>query len=35
MIATDHGTKIVEGNYLEVCSNPQVIEASLGRGARP
>jgi len=34
VIAIDYGTKIVEGSYLEVCSNPQVIEAYLGRGAR-
>jgi ABC-type branched-subunit amino acid transport system ATPase component len=34
VIAIDHGTKIAEGSYREVCSNPQVIEAYLGSGAR-
>ena len=34
VIAFDQGTKIVEGSYREVCSNPQVIEAYLGRSAQ-
>ena len=34
VIAIDHGTKIAEGSYREVCSHPQVIEAYLGSGAR-
>ena len=34
VIAIDHGTKIVEGSYREVCSNPLVIEAYLGSGAQ-
>ena len=34
VIAIDHGTKIAEGSYREVCSNPQVIEAYLGSGAQ-
>jgi ABC-type branched-subunit amino acid transport system ATPase component len=33
VIAIDHGTKIAEGSYREVCANPQVIEAYLGSGA--
>jgi ABC-type branched-subunit amino acid transport system ATPase component len=33
VIAIDHGAKIAEGSYREVCANPQVIEAYLGRGA--
>ncbi len=33
VIAFDHGTKIAEGSFKEVCSDPGVIEASLGRQA--
>lgn len=33
VVALDHGVKIVEGSYREVCTNPQVIEAYLGVGA--
>jgi ABC-type branched-subunit amino acid transport system ATPase component len=33
VVALDHGIKIVEGSYREVCTNPQVIEAYLGVGA--
>lgn len=31
VVAFDHGTKIAEGSFEEVCSNPHVIEAYLGR----
>jgi ABC-type branched-subunit amino acid transport system ATPase component len=31
VVAFDHGTKIAEGSFEEVCSNPEVIEAYLGR----
>ena len=34
VIAIDHGTKIAEGSYQEVCSNPEVIKAYLGSGAQ-
>jgi ABC-type branched-subunit amino acid transport system ATPase component len=34
VIAIDHGTKIAEGSYREVCATPQVIEAYLGSGAQ-
>lgn len=34
VIAMDHGAKIAEGSYREVCSNPEVIKAYLGSGAR-
>jgi ABC-type branched-subunit amino acid transport system ATPase component len=33
VVALDHGVKVVEGSYREVCTNPQVIEAYLGVGA--
>ena len=33
VIAIDHGAKIAEGSYAEVCSNPEVIKAYLGSGA--
>ena len=32
-VALDHGEKIAEGSFEAVRSNPQVIEAYLGRGA--
>lgn len=34
VIALDHGTQIAEGNYRDVCSNPEVIKAYLGSGVR-
>jgi ABC-type branched-subunit amino acid transport system ATPase component len=34
VIAIDHGTKIAEGSYEEVCANPEVIKAYLGSGAQ-
>jgi ABC-type branched-subunit amino acid transport system ATPase component len=34
VVAFDHGAKIAEGSFQEVCENPEVIEAYLGRGAR-
>ena len=34
VIAIDHGAKIAEGTYQEVCSNPEVIKAYLGSGAQ-
>ncbi len=32
VVVVDYGTKIAEGSYREVTSNPQVIEAYLGAG---
>ncbi len=34
VIAIDHGAKIAEGSYLDVCSDPEVIKAYLGSGAK-
>jgi ABC-type branched-subunit amino acid transport system ATPase component len=34
VIAIDHGAKIAEGSYQEVCSNSEVIKAYLGSGAQ-
>ena len=34
VIAIDHGTKIAEGSYQQVSSNPDVIKAYLGSGAQ-
>jgi branched-chain amino acid transport system ATP-binding protein len=34
VVAFDHGAKIAEGSFKEVCQNAEVIEAYLGRGAR-
>ena len=31
VIAFDHGAQIAEGSFEQVCSNPEVIEAYLGR----
>ena len=31
VVAFDHGQKIAEGSFETVCSNPEVIEAYLGR----
>jgi len=33
VVAFDHGTKVAEGSFDEVSSNPRVIEAYLGRRA--
>lgn len=33
VVAFDHGTKIAEGSFDEVSSNPRVVEAYLGRRA--
>ena len=33
VIAIDHGTKIMEGSYRDVCADPEVIKAYLGSGA--
>jgi branched-chain amino acid transport system ATP-binding protein len=32
VIAIDHGTKIAEGSYRDVCADPEVIKAYLGSG---
>lgn len=34
VVAFDHGQKIAEGTFEEVCSNPDVIESYLGRQGR-
>jgi ABC-type branched-subunit amino acid transport system ATPase component len=34
VVAIDHGAKIAEGSYREVCSDPEVIKAYLGSGAK-
>jgi branched-chain amino acid transport system ATP-binding protein len=31
VIALDHGVKIAEGSFDDVATNPQVVEAYLGR----
>jgi len=31
VVAFDHGTKVTEGTFQEVCNNPHVIESYLGR----
>ena len=32
VVALDHGVKIAEGSFEQVATNPQVVEAYLGRG---
>jgi branched-chain amino acid transport system ATP-binding protein len=34
ILVLDHGSKIAEGNPNEIRSNPQVIEAYLGKSVR-
>jgi ABC-type branched-subunit amino acid transport system ATPase component len=34
VIAIDHGAKIAEGSYRDMCSDPEVIKACLGSGAK-
>lgn len=34
VVAFDHGTKVTEGTFQEVCNNPEVIESYLGRKAK-
>ena len=33
VVALDYGTKIAEGSFGEVATNPLVVEAYLGKGA--
>lgn len=33
VVVLDHGVKLTEGTYEEVSTNPQVIEAYLGKQA--
>ncbi len=34
VIAMDHGAKIAEGEFAQVCSDPEVVRAYLGSGAK-